>query len=567
MAWYDKLNEAGGVIAEELKRTFYSDKEAKQELVRNKSLSTTTPAILSQEPDLILTDTSQQYTLGSTVDYILTMRNALIKQWRNATFVPEVDEAIQEIVNEALVFEENGDLPIELDLEDIDVPDKLKKQIIESFAKIMIVLDFSKRGHEIFRQWYIDGILNLECVYDNNDRKAGIKKIILLNPFDFFKVKDMSTGKIEYFYSNRLNSELYNKPTFNLLQLQMDSKEELRYKDEQITQITSGVNSVDKLFSISHLNKAMKVVNQVSLIEDSIIIYRITRAPEKKAFYIDTGRLPKGKAEQYLTTMMNKHRNKLVYNVETGTIENRKKSIALFEDFWLTRNSEGRGTEIETIQGTGSELRDIADLDYFYDKMYRALSVPTTRRQKSESRFTGIGSQNVDIEREEIKFFKFILNVRKRFNELFKDLLKKELITSLVISVDDWNKIREKIKFKYINNNEYSEMKKLLVFESRMNIAQLTTDLVENKMVSKAWVRKEVLNQTEEEMKEMDKEIEEEQEKDPDDEEDGFGGGGGFGGQQQPQQPPVSNAQPKPFGAQDKPDNAGGRRADDSEDQ
>jgi len=204
----------------------------------------------------------------------------------------------------------------------------------------------------------------------------------------------------------------------------------------------------------------------------------------------------------------------------------------LLEDFWLARNAEGRGTQIETIQGTGQELRDIADLDYFFDKMYRALSVPTNRRQKSESRFVGLSTQNLEVEREELKFFKFVISLRMRFNEMFRDLLKKDLISTQTLSLDDWKKVKDQIKFRYSNNNEYAEIKKLQVIETRMNIASIAEPMRESKLISKGWVRREILNQTEEEMKEIDKDLEAEKAAEPDDEEGGGGGGGGggFGG-------------------------------------
>lgn len=531
-------------LYETLEKSFYSDRDAKLTITRNKNLSTTTPEILTPIPDVIISDVTTNHMLGGQFDFILTKRNDLIRQWRNATYLPEVDEAIQEIINEALVFDEDETLPINIILDDLETTDQLKEKITEKFEKIMKLLEFTKRGEDLFKQWYVDGIINFEVVYNNKKRRDGIQKIILLNPYDFFKIKDITTGIVEFFYNNRLSSQGYDRAQeFNLIQLQQMAPRELKYKDEQITQIGSGFHSIDKLFSISNLNKAVKVINQVSLIEDSLIIYRITRAPEKKAFYIDTGRMPKAKAEQYIKQMMQKHRNKLNYNTQTGLLENNKKSIALQEDYWMARNAEGRGTQIETIQGTGQELRDIADLDYFYDKMYRALNVPVNRRKKEEARFTGMGANNVEVEREEIKFFKFVVNIRKRFNELFKDLLKKELISAEDVSYDDWEKIKDVIRFRYNNNNEYSEMKKLMVFESRMNIAAAADALVETHLISKAWVRREVLNQSEDEIKEMDKEIETEANEGTDDTITGMG----FdkGGEPPGAEPPEAEEEPE----------------------
>lgn len=516
-------------LTEELKRTIYSGAEARQETGLKRKLSTTTPDPLLHEPDVILTDVQFNHYLGAQAEFIITQRNMLIRQWRQSTFLPEVDEAIQEILNEALVFEEDDSLPIELNMDDFEAPDNIKKSIEEAFAKILRLLDFRNQGSEIFRQWYVDGVVNLEVVYDNASLKSGIQRIKLLTPFDFYKVKDIKTNEITYFYNTKLSADMYKRQDFTLQGLLHDAEDKLIYKPEQVTQITSGVTSVDKLFSISPINKAMKTINQVSLIEDSLLIYRITRSPDKKAFYIDTGRLPKDRAEQYINQMMQKHRNKINYNRETGTIENEKKTISVMEDYWMGRSSEGRGTQIETISGTGQELRDIADLDYFYNKMWRALQVPINRRNKEESRMVGLSSANFDIEREEIKFHKYTVQLRKKFNEIFRDLLKKELISTKVTELKDWKEWKENIRFVYKNNSEYAEMKKLQVFESRMNIAALTTDLLEQHIISKEWIKREVMNQTEEEIAEIQKEIDADKAEEPDEEEGekkgGFGGG------------------------------------------
>ena len=345
-------------LSENLRRTFYSSAEARQETGQKRKLSSTTPEVLLQDPDVILSDVTYNQFLGMQSEFIITQRNLLIRQWRKSTFLPEVDEAIQELINEILVFEEDDSLPIEINMDNWDIPDKIKETITESFAKILRLLDFRNEGSELFRQWYIDGILNLEVIFDNAKLKSGIQKIKLMSPFDFFKVKNINTNEIEYFYNTKLNTDAYKKQNFSLQSLGDDVDKHIKYKPEQITQVTSGITSIDKLFSISPLNKAMKTINQVSLIEDSLLIYRITRAPDKKAFYIDTGRLPKGKAEQYLKQMMQKHRNKLEYNRDTGTLENNKKTISAQEDFWLTR-CISLDTKIPLMDGRDLPLKDI----------------------------------------------------------------------------------------------------------------------------------------------------------------------------------------------------------------
>lgn len=504
-------------LFEELKKTFYSARESKLEIGRSKHLSQSTPELLVREPDVIPTDVAYNFVLGGAVEYILAERNRLIKEWRSVTFLPEVDEAVQEICNESLV-NENYELPFELNLDDLEVTEQLKKKIFDLHEKTLNLLDFKNKGSELFKQWYVDGVLNFECVYDNVHIKKGIQKIILLPPFDFFKIKNIKTGKVNFFINTSLSSESSSNSLPSLLQLQDSS--EIRYEPEQITQVNSGVYSMDRLFSISHISKAMKVINQVQLIEDAIIIYRITRAPEKKVFYIDTGRLPKGKAEQYIQTLMSKHRNKSTYNVETGQLENRKKTVSLLEDYWLPRSADGRGTQIETLPGSGQDLGEIQDLEFFYKKLYRALNVPSQRRDP-ESRFSAVNSNNVEVENNEIKFNKFILQLRLKFNYLFLDLLKKELISTKTFTLDDWQKYNQNIKFVYKNNNDYAEAKKLMNIESKLNIATAATQLADEKIVTKQWIKEEILGFSEDTIKELDKQENEEKKKYPNEEEGG----------------------------------------------
>lgn len=288
----------------------------------------------------------------------------------------------------------------------------------------------------------------------------------------------------------------------------MAADAEIRYTPDQITQVTSGRYSTDKAFSISYLHKCLKVVNQVSLIEDSIVISRVTRAPEKKVFYIDTGRLPRAKAEAYIQNLMNKHRNQMSYNYDTGAVDNRKKSISLLEDFWIPRSADGKGTEIDTVGGGDALSEKIEDLEWFYHKLYRSLDVPSNRREK-ESPFTAVSANNLDVEREEIKFFKSIIKKRKQFNRLFYDLLKKDLLSSKIFTLNDWNRINKNIKIKYKNNNDYAHSKYLANLESKMSIAETALAMAEEfQMFSKDWVFRNVMDFTDDEIRIMKKEVE-----------------------------------------------------------
>jgi len=492
-------------IFEELKKSFYSAGEAKLEVGKKDTWSTSTPQpfIPPQEGE-ISQGGSYGYNLAGSIDYILAERDSLISQWRNMMFTPETDQAVQEIVNEALVFEEDDSLPFELILDDIDTTDQLKDQITESFDNLMKLMDFKNKGEQLFKQWYVDGVLNFEVVYNNKKIHEGVKKIILLSPYNFFKFKNVETGETTYFMSTRLQDRM-NDSSLNLQTLSTES--DVHYKDEQITQVTSGILSADRLFPLSHLNKAMKVANQLALIEDSLLIYRITRAPEKKVFYIDTGRLPKAKAEEYIQNMMNKHRNKINYNLDTGTVDNQKRSISVLEDYWLPRNADGKGTQIDVLQGSGADLGEIADLDYFNDKLYRALNVPQMRRQK-DSNFESITTSGINVEREEIKFFKFIVQLRKKFNSAIYDLLKKDLLAKKAFTITDWNSIVGNIKISYKNNSNYAEKAKLMNMEERMNIAMNAAQLQDEGMLTKSYIKREILGFTDEDLKNFDKDME-----------------------------------------------------------
>ena len=506
-------------LFEELGKTFYSGKEAKIEIGQQKNLSQSTPIGMIGETDVINTDFSNSFTIGGQVDYILAQRNVLIKQWRKAVYQPEVSDAIQEIVNEAMVFSDSKAIPFELQLDDVETTDKVKEQIQDSFDKILKLLDFNKRGYDIFEQWYTDGVLNLEVVYDNKKVKEGIKKVIMLSPFSFFKKKNVTTGESEFFYNTQM-AAASSSQSFNLGQMHQEA--EIKYKPEQITQVGSGVTSEDKLFSVSHLNKAMKVLNQLQLIEDSVIIYRITRAPEKKVFYIDVGRAGKAKAEQYIQGMMNKYRNKLTYNIETGEVDNRKNAISVQEDYWLPRTADGKGTEVEQLQGTGADLGELADIEYFQSKLFRALNVPDSRGSKgNESQTQLVTGNQFDVEKQELKFFKFVVRLRKKFNEVFMDLMKKELISTKVLKLSEWNVLKESIFIKYVNNNEFAEAKKLMNLSSKMDIASTATSLVDEGLVSKQWILETILGFNEEEIKKIKKEREKEAAEEPqeDDEE------------------------------------------------
>lgn len=480
-------------LHEKLERSFYSQREA--ELSRGMNPTTMTAErnieknYVSYDPFASFANNDLMSGMAANATYA-----EKVKKWRDNSILPEVDEAISEIVNEAVVFDEEEDV-IKLNLDGLEVSDGIKKKMHESFDKIMFMLDFNERGDDLFRQWYVDAKLPLEVVYDNKSIKSGIKQLIQLPPHNITRVKNEKTGEFRWVVGN-------DKVTYNPVKDLDDPTK--TFFDEQITCIDSGIYSPDRKHPISYLNKSLKSINQLYLIEDSMVIYRITRAPEKRAFYIDTGNLPKSKAEEYVKSMILKFRQKKIYNLDSGTVENKAKTISILEDFWFPTSANGRGTKVENLPGTGADLSNVADLDYFVNKVYRSLNVPTSRRSQ-DSRMQ-IGT-NLDVEKDELKFFKFVLRLRRRFNNLFVDLLKKDLIARGVFTIKDWNQVQEKIKFVYANNNAYSEIRELQILNMRIDAANQAMPLVEAKMISKTRLRRQVLKQTEEEIEEIDVEI------------------------------------------------------------
>lgn len=485
-SWGNLLTELG------LRKPFYSDREAMFDKFKDSSQ-------LSKEADLetqhIVYDPFGSYTnsqVGNAASYVANYGDA-VKRWRESSQLPEVDEAIQEITSEAIVFDEDDDV-ISMNLDEIELSEQIKTKMRDSFDKILYLLDFNEKGEELFRQWYVDGTLTIESVYNNRKPKDGIQRCVLLPPFNVFKFKNEKTSEIKWFINNN--------PSYNIIR-DMENAEKT-YFDEQISQITSGVTSPDKKMHFSHLQKAMKSINQLYLLEDSLVIYRLTRSPEKRVFKVDTGNLPKSKAEEYMRSLMTKYRQKKIYNTETGTVEDKNKAISILEDFWFAVNSQGKGTSVEVLQGVSTNFGSFDDIDYFLNKVYKSLNVPVGRRNK-EARLTL--NPNVDIEKEEMKFFKFIQKLRRRFNNLFVDLLKKDLIAKQVMKIEDWVKIQEKIKFKYANSNEISMFKKMQTLQVRMDAANAASPLIDQQIIDKVWIQQVILGLTDEEAQEINNRI------------------------------------------------------------
>jgi len=446
----------------------------------------------------------------------------LIRRYREMSLHPECDGAIEDVVNEAIVSD-LYDSPIEIELSNLNATDKLKKAIREEFKYIKELLDFDKKSHEIFRNWYVDGRLYYHKVIDLKKPQEGIKELRYIDPMKMRFVrqekkkdkndisvirpasgKDNNNNSIapeieEYF----LYTQKAQYPT-NTYSSSGQSKG-TRIAKDAITYCTSGLVDRNKGSVLSYLHKAIKSLNQLRMIEDSLVIYRLSRAPERRIFYIDVGNLPKVKAEQYLRDVMMRYRNKLVYDANTGEVRDDRKFMSMMEDFWLPRREGGRGTEITTLPG-GQNLGELADIEYFQKKLYRSLGVP-------ESRIASDGGFNLgrssEILRDELKFAKFVGRLRKRFAQMFNDMLKTQLILKNIVSVEDWDKISDHIQYDFLYDNQFAELKETEMLNERLGVLATIEPYI-GKYYSTQWVRSKVLRQTDAEMIEMDEQIEKE---------------------------------------------------------
>ena len=447
----------------------------------------------------------------------------LIKRYREMALHPEVDSAIEDIVNEAIVSDSN-DTPVQIDLDNLNASDGIKKSVREEFKTILDLLDFDKKAHEIYRNWYVDGRLFYHKVIDLKNPQEGIQE---LRYIDAMKIRYIRQVKKEKKDPNNLlrNPNKDNPMDFEFPEIEeyfsynpklqyptgtsgyasQASNKGIKISKDSITYCSSGLVDRNKGSTLSYLHKAIKSLNQLRMIEDSLVIYRLSRAPERRIFYIDVGNLPKVKAEQYLRDVMMRYRNKLVYDANTGEIRDDKKYMSMLEDFWLPRREGGRGTEISTLPG-GQNLGEITDIEYFKKKLYRSLNVPP-------SRMDGEGGFNLgrssEILRDELKFTKFVARLRKRFSNMFNDMLKTQLILKNIITPEDWDRMSEHIQYDFLYDNHFSELKDAELMNERLALAQVAEPYV-GKYYSQDYVRRKILRQTDEEILEQDRLIEKE---------------------------------------------------------
>jgi hypothetical protein len=461
---------------------------------------------------------------GSYVDIEGVYRTEfdLIKRYREMALHPECDSAIEDIVNEAIVSDTN-DSPVSIELSNLNASDGIKKKIREEFRHILELLDFDRKSHEIYRNWYVDGKLYYHKVIDLKNPHEGIQELRYIDAMKMRYVRQQKqTEKDKKIYrlanvniDDPMSYEfpeieeyfVYNPkmtyPTTNPSSL--GGTGGIKFSKDSITYCTSGLVDRNKGSTLSYLHKAIKSLNQLRMIEDSLVIYRLSRAPERRIFYIDVGNLPKVKAEQYLRDVMMRYRNKMVYDANTGEIRDDKKFMAMLEDFWLPRREGGRGTEISTLPG-GQNLGEITDIEYFKKKLYRSLNVPP-------SRMDGEGGFNLgrssEILRDEVKFSKFVARLRKRFSYMFNDMLKTQLILKNIITPEDWEMMDEHIQYDFLYDNHFAELKDAELLNERLNMVQVAEPYV-GKYFSQDYVRRKILRQTDEEIVEQDKIIKKE---------------------------------------------------------
>ena len=456
---------------------------------------------------------------GSYVDIEGVYRTEfdLIKRYREMSLHPEVDGAIEDIVSEAIVSDTN-DSPVQIDLDNLSASDTLKKKIRDEFKYILELLDFDKKCHEIYRNWYVDGRLFYHKVIDLKNPHDGIQE---LRYIDALKMRYVRQSKKEN-KNTQINTNKENDTSFPDIQEYFiynpsgsqigsisnssnQTSQGTRFSKDSITFCTSGLVDRNKNLTLSYLHKAIKGLNQLRMIEDSLVIYRLSRAPERRIFYIDVGNLPKVKAEQYLRDIMMRYRNKLVYDANTGEIRDDKKTMSMMEDFWLPRREGGRGTEIQTLPG-GQNLGELSDIKYFQEKLYRSLNVPTSRIGGQEGFNLGRSSE---ILRDELKFTKFVGRLRKRFSNMFNDILKTQLLLKNIVTLDDWNHMEEHVQYDFLYDNHFSELKEAELMTERLNIAATAEPYI-GKYYSQDYVRRRILRQTDEEIIDQDKLIKKE---------------------------------------------------------
>ena len=466
---------------------------------------------VDDEGGISVASTSGFYSSYLDLESSAKTETDLVTRYRDIATQAEIETAIDEITNEAISMSSDNRI-ISIILDDVEATPSIKAKIEDEFENIISLLNFNSKAYETFRQWYIDGRLFFHAVVDADDIQAGIKELRYIDPRYIKKVKEakkpkaiadlgagINGGKVlsvdvnEYFvYSNKgFDQKDYNP------------RQALRIAKDSIVHVTSGLTDTTGAMVLSYLHKAIKPLNQLRIMEDATVIYRISRAPERRIFYIDVGNLPKMKAEQYLRDMMVKHKNRLVYDANSGEVRDDRKFMTMIEDYWIPRREGGRGTQIETLKG-GENLGVMEDVEYFQKKLYNALSIPVNRLQPQNVPYA-VGS-TAEITRDELKFFKFINRLRLRFSQLFISILEKQLILKNILTYEDWKFIKQNIRFAFTSDSNIAEMHEAELLKMRVNNAMLVDPLV-GRYISEAYVKKHILRFTDEDIEQLDQEL------------------------------------------------------------
>jgi hypothetical protein len=458
---------------------------------------------------------TQNAHYGTYVDLEGSVRNELelITRYREMANHPECDMAIMEIVDEAITHSKDNKV-VDIVLDKLKQPDRIKKLITEEFGNVLRMLNFQNLGGDIFRRWYIDGRMYFQVLVNEKNPKEGIQELRYTDPRKIRKVREIKKGRdpktgaeiilsiAEYYVFNDRGTvtQTYTAGTNQGLKIAPDS----------ILNVNSGLMDAKNTFVISYLHKAIKALNQLRMIEDAVVIYRLSRAPERRIFYIDVGNLPKGKAEQYMRDIMIKYRNKMVYDANTGELRDDRKHLSMLEDFWLPRREGGKGTEITTLPA-GQNLGQMDDVLYFQKKLLQSMSVPYSRLEPQGGGMVGIG-RSTEVTRDELKFNKFIEKLRNKFSQIFDDALKIQLSLKGICTVEEWEEFKEYITYDFKKDNNFTEMREAELLRERLSTLNMVDPYV-GRYFSAEWVKKNVLRLTDEEIEELDKQIESEPEK------------------------------------------------------
>ena len=453
---------------------------------------------------------TQNAHYGTYVDLEGSVRNELelITRYREMSNHPELESAIDEIVNEAITHAEDGKV-VDINLDNLKQPDTIKKKIIEEFHNIQSLLNFNNLADDLFRRWYIDGRIYFQVVVNEKNPKEGIQELRYIDPRKIRKVREINKDRDPKSGAMIIKSMaeyyVYNDKGTTTQTYTAGVNQGIRIAPDSIININSGMTDAKNTFVISYLHKAIKALNQLRMIEDAVVIYRLSRAPERRVFYIDVGNLPKGKAEQYLRDIMVKYKNKMVYDANTGELRDDRKHMSMLEDFWLPRREGGKGTEITTLPA-GQNLGQIEDVVYFQKKLLQSLNVPYSRLEPQGGGFASLG-RSTEITRDEMKFAKFIVRLRNKFSQIFDNALKTQLVLKGICTKEEWDDFKEHIYYNYCKDNNFTELRDAELWRERLSSLSMVDPYI-GKYFSQTWAKKNILRMSDEEIQQMDKEME-----------------------------------------------------------